>query len=363
MALPLLDRLATLTIAIASVLAIDVGVVATRWADSDEVAAAQPALTPTPTPSESPSAVPSPSPSPSVSPSPVKPSPSPTPTPPAPPSLAGSILFESRSAPSRGPNPDGTVTPGAQGYNVWVMDLGGGRKRLLTKSGFDANPALAPDGRSVAWLRRNNQVWTMRTDGTGARQVGSCPLSCNNVAWSPNGKRLAYTTNSGGAENRSDIVTIDADGSHPRRFNTTLDEYAVDWSPDGTRFAVVVTQGGDRGNGVYVMNVGSGATTHIHTGNAGSPDWSPDGKLILFSDNNDLFTIRPDGSGLRMLTGPPSRTGQFTAGAWSRDGKLIAFGFYSGVPGRRGQIGTMLANGTRHRLLTDPTADSSSPAC
>ena len=63
--------------------------------------------------------------------------------------------------------------------------------------------------------------------------------------------------------------------------------------------------------------------------------WSPDGSRILFDsdvtdpdhDNdpfiNDLFTIKPDGTGLRKLTDSVGYAGG--AGAWSPDGRLIVF--------------------------------------
>ncbi len=63
--------------------------------------------------------------------------------------------------------------------------------------------------------------------------------------------------------------------------------------------------------------------------------WSPDGSRILFDsdvtdsdhDNdpfiNDLFTINPDGTGLRKLTDSVGYAGG--AGAWSPDGRLIVF--------------------------------------
>ena len=63
--------------------------------------------------------------------------------------------------------------------------------------------------------------------------------------------------------------------------------------------------------------------------------WSPDGSRILFDsdvadpdhDNdpfiNDLFTLKPDGTGLRKLTDSVGYAGG--AGAWSPDGRLIVF--------------------------------------
>ncbi len=53
------------------------------------------------------------------------------------------------------------------------------------------------------------------------------------------------------------------------------------------------------------------------------PAWSPDGSKILFSSSNNLVTIKPDGTDLRLVTSFESDIDR--AGSWSPTGDKIAF--------------------------------------
>ena len=64
--------------------------------------------------------------------------------------------------------------------------------------------------------------------------------------------------------------------------------------------------------------------------NAGSPDWSPDGKRIVFNSSYEgqsaveIYTVRPDGSGLKRVRKEPKKSFSFEP-VWSPNGKRIAF--------------------------------------
>jgi TolB protein len=87
-----------------------------------------------------------------------------------------------------------------------------------------------------------------------------------------------------------------------------------------------------------------------------NPDWSPDGRSVVFESTKDgksaIYTIGIDGTGIRRLTDTAAASGQ---PRWSRDGKKIAF--YGEVDGRM-QIFLMNKDGSGMRRLTDsPTLD------
>lgn len=103
------------------------------------------------------------------------------------------------------------------------------------------------------------------------------------------------------------------------------------------------------------------------------PGWSPDGKRIVFTrrrgDNNyDVYTIRPDGTGLFRCTDHPSSDGH---AVWSADGRIMWSGsqhgfrdeaaLYDQTFQQYGQVDIMNADGTNNRLLTDSKWGDSMP--
>ena len=95
-----------------------------------------------------------------------------------------------------------------------------------------------------------------------------------------------------------------------------------------------------------------------------NPDWSPNGKLILFRspssgfEGSQIYVIRPDGTGLRPLTRFKPGTSVLSY-SFSPDGKWITFS----KSGRGGEpdIFVMRANGTDIRPVTRSTLWDSAP--
>ena len=124
--------------------------------------------------------------------------------------------------------------------------------------------------------------------------------------------------------------------------------------------------------GCGIMNLETKAVTTLTGEYDNFPLWSPRGDLIMFSRLMDgayeIYTIKPDGSGLKRLT--------FTQGndahmAWSPDGEYIVFassrmGFkdevvYTDAPQPYGEIFVMRYDGTGVEQLTDNQWEEGTP--
>jgi dipeptidyl aminopeptidase/acylaminoacyl peptidase len=102
------------------------------------------------------------------------------------------------------------------------------------------DPQLSPDGKTVAFTigdvdkaanKTLTQIYTVSVDGGNLKQITKGEKSNSSPRWSPDGKKLAYTT--GGQ-----IWTMDADGDDKKQI-TKISSGAGNpvWSPDGKWFA------------------------------------------------------------------------------------------------------------------------------
>jgi Tol biopolymer transport system component len=209
--------------------------------------------------------------------------------------------------------------------DVWTIDADGTDLTRLTHSpAFEFDPSWSPDGTQIAYRSDRgdeSEIWIMHADGTGQRRL-TAGLS---PAWSPDGSSIAYAS-PGHDPNPplSGISIMNADGSGQHRVpNTDGGEYPT-WSPDGKRIAFNSNLTGD--HVMYIVDVdGTDLVDLSSIGEGWQLQWSPDGRSILFTshrdhpDNStDVYTMRPNGSGVRRLTHDRAYTP-----AWSPHGDHI----------------------------------------
>jgi DNA-binding winged helix-turn-helix (wHTH) protein/Tol biopolymer transport system component len=116
--------------------------------------------------------------------------------------------------------PDGDhllLTNGPGGGDLWKMSTWNSSLRKIW-SGFTDSATISPDGSHIAIVKENRELWVMGADGEEPHLILSSGVkSLWGLAWSPNGRRLAYTRLGGsGANPEITIETCDVTGGTVR---------------------------------------------------------------------------------------------------------------------------------------------------
>jgi TolB protein len=133
---------------------------------------------------------------------------------------------------------DGTrILFGREGALFAVALTGGKATRVGHGLGRAADPAVSPNGRSVAYDYRQpgfsvREIWLMSSDGTRVHRLTTLGRVSAFPAWSPDGKRLAFESDA--HDQRDQIYTIGVDGKDLRQVTrSTSDVIEPTWAPDG----------------------------------------------------------------------------------------------------------------------------------
>ncbi len=284
--------------------------------------------------------------------------------------------------------PEGSVSKGSMS------------SRITTDDHFDSYPVWSPDGRLIAFLASRDTVppndlhtptylrlEVIQSNGGGRRLVDTGPVDGRSVGhefskrnlggvahipprWSPDGKRLAFVVIEGDVSPEGDgsyaIVVIGVFDKERQRLTRTVS--APTWSPDGLR--VAFARATQDGIGLYTIRPDGTDVrilTRIHRWEAPRSDghlarvwvrnlaWSPDGERLLYTWENWIHVVDLDGSARSWRLGG---SGGQPAAAWSPDGSRIAVALLYGEPSRashaskgRVVLYTVAADGSDRRDL------------
>jgi TolB protein len=148
--------------------------------------------------------------------------------------LTNSAMDDDRPAWS----PDGArIVFGREGALFGIPATGGAARRIARGLGNAANPAWSPDGTQIVYDYRRpgfsiRELYVMRADGTGIRQLTRLGHVSAFPAWSPDGTRIAFQSDL--RFQHDEIYTVGVDGTGLRQVTRSgTDTIQPAWSPDG----------------------------------------------------------------------------------------------------------------------------------
>jgi Tol biopolymer transport system component len=236
--------------------------------------------------------------------------------------------------------------------------------------------AWSPDGKRIVFdsdYRRTkyrvNSLYSMKPDGTDLEQL---PIELGRFtgapAYSPDGKLLSFDWDASNEKGHQlGIYIASADGSQLRRLTRIEQPNALvgasNWSPDGRWLVFTQNSGAREGVIVRMRPDGTGRRELTRWAlNAGNAKWSPDGSRIAFNSYNgphrgessNVFTMKPDGSRLVQLTHYRGDTRNAFVGGWSPDGRQLLVHVRGAEPDAPGlnELFVMDADSGRMRRLT-----------
>jgi len=275
---------------------------------------------------------------------------------------------------------------------------------------YASEPRVAPDGNSIVYVRRSNDImkdrtrsniWQVSPDGTNHRPVVSGSQSYGSPRWSPGGGRLVYTSKK---KDQTNLYVRWMDTGQTALI-AVLEKSpsSIEWSPDGARIAFTMNvkkkpnklvkrrkkpKGAEwakparvvdtvryqfDGRGIvepqyrqlFVVPADGGTPRQLTSGefnHRGPLSWSPDSGSLVFSANlhegweletieSDIYRINVGTGELVQLTSEP---GSESKPAYSPNGKLIAFikAENRSQAYRNTHAAIMNPDGSEQRLLT-----------
>lgn len=266
---------------------------------------------------------------------------------------------------------------------IYTMSANGAHQVNISDSPdrADGYAAWSPDGKQIAYTssrwEEDSQIYVMNPDGSGKTNLSNHPERFDfDPTWSPDGKNLAFTS----YQDRQwawNIYVMNADGSNQVNLSQSTDEYWLDdrpsWSPDSKHLALDSTSswsgGSWQGSDIRTINV-DGSNRFNLTRDLDpislSPDWSPDGKKIVFwavgfNATEDIKLMNADGTGRVNLT-KNQVGGLSNEPVWAPDGKSIAFNGFNGPDSdiyvMNSDIYVMNPDGSGRKDLTSTPAES-----
>jgi Tol biopolymer transport system component len=265
-------------------------------------------------------------------------------------------------------------------WDIYLLDQSGDLHNLTAASdGHEYYPGFTFDGDRISLFSTASgevSAALVNADGTGFKTLSIIQAIVNVVAegnfdwdpaWDPGGDRMAWNKVLPGIPPRVDLLVADSDGANAVQLTDSVASEGMHaWSPDGTRL-VYTSDTNNHIYNTYVIDVATGESARLTEYDVSDyqPFWSLDGDqiLVITTDDDamiagrlDIFVMNADGSDRRPLGDGEMFAGDLT---YSPYGGRVAY-----VSNESGywHIYVMDADGSHVQPLTSGESNNLYPA-
>ena len=214
--------------------------------------------------------------------------------------------------------------------------------RVTYGNAVDLSPSLSPDGRRVVFVREelggrpHLQLSPMTGPDSSTPFAQAKPPATDDLpAFSPDGRSIAFFSTREGGDGLF-IVSANGSGAH-RLVNAAYDP---DWTPDGREIVYSTESGQDPDareapSEIWAVNVATGARRRVAGTDGVDPKVSPDGRFVAYwglpvDSSGTQFTAANRDIWVQPLAGGPriqitSEESSDWNPAWSADGRFLYF--------------------------------------
>lgn len=219
---------------------------------------------------------------------------------------------------------------------IWFKAPGGPARELDLGGGSQSRPRFSPDGRKLAY-QSGGQVWVVDLGSGKKRQLTKLSGGAGGQTWSPDGRWIAFlsTTVPSGveAENAAYLRAKEASKVTGRLYTTLTYRHWNEWKdPRQVSHLFVVPADGSAAPRDLTAGFATDVPNYADVAAGDGYDWAPDSRVLAFesapdqakatSTNGELYEVQVAGGPAKKLTDNPAMD---STPRYSPDGKYLAW--------------------------------------
>ncbi len=210
--------------------------------------------------------------------------------------------------------------------DVWIFDL---KRKLLRRQTFEGNQRWAvwgpgPDHFTFQSDREGPSALYAKKVDSEPGEVEKLPTIAESLAssWSPDNQRLALAMLNKNTD--WDLSILSREGKVAPFLHTRFSETHPEFSPDGRWIVYVSNQSGR--TEVYVgPSAGSGSAVQFSIQGGTSPAWSRDGREVFYRQDRKFIAVKIDVNGNRLTAGPPTELFEDVESGYANSGPVRSY--------------------------------------